>query len=100
MATMFSVGECPSCHYGPLGIRVCSGRRHLVVMCDECDLIWTKIDAIKRVEDAYSPPQPSLKCPLCDGCLLEAPAHWASRVEIQQAGWWAAVEGESGASHE
>ena len=87
---MFYVGTCPVCEQGTLGLRVCGGRQDVVVLCDECDAVWLYPDC---VGEAIYPQQPDLPCPKCGGSLHKENSHWASRAEIEQAGWSAAIEG-------
>ena len=81
---MWYVGFCPRVVREPSGVRICSSGRHTVAMCDECDAVW-------QSPELDSPPtyvqQPGLPCPDCGESLLNAPAHWATLDEVQQAGW-------------
>lgn len=87
---MFYIGFCPVCGEGLLGIRVCAGQGHGVVLCDECDAIWKTIEL---VEPTFSS-DPDLRCPECGADLAQPPARWATRDEIEQLGWGDAIIGE------
>jgi hypothetical protein len=89
---MHHVGSCPKCKQGLLGLRVCGGAdRHLVIVCDECDAVWTTPDTSRR---ATYPEQPELPCPKCGASLREKPARWATLRDIRRAGWEDKIEGE------
>ena len=87
---MFYVGFCPVCEGGAVGIRVCESGKHAVLLCDECDALWTKPDL---KEDAAFPDQPHLPCPHCGASLWKKPAHWANREEVDAFGLQDAVQG-------
>jgi hypothetical protein len=87
---MHHAGKCPRCEQGLLGLRVCAGGAHVVLMCDECDAVWTTPDTKQR--PLYLD-QPRLPCPTCRQPLRDEPAHWAEATEIEQHGWSDAVQG-------
>jgi hypothetical protein len=91
---MYYIGSCPVCEQGNLGIRICSGLQHGIVLCDECDAMW--LDA-----DLSRPPfflnAPRLPCLHCGASLVNSPAHWATWDEILRLGWQSHVVG-SGAA--
>ena len=86
---MFSVGACPRCEQGCVGIRVCCGGHEPLCVCDECDAVWTRPELtgppLYPVDDC---------CPLCDEPLWPLPSHWATRQEIVEAGWGAFIQAE------
>ena len=93
---MLYVGiPCPTCgEYGLMGIRICDGEgHHAVLMCDECESIWLSLDITGKPHDLDLS---EYLCPYGDGTLARPEGHWASKEEIQQAGWWDAVIGEGG----
>ncbi len=92
---MFYVGFCAVCGEGTLGIRMCAGqkgeRQHGVVLCDECDAVWTTLDTSQA---PVFPEQPDLPCPICSASLVRHAAHWATAEEIDRLQWRHAVIGE------
>ena len=87
-----SVGPCPSCGDGLGGIRIYTsgnGTTYPLVVCDECDAVWTEPDLSRRPtfpdpEDARSP---------IDGQpLWGADSHWADLAECAACGWLAQVD--------
>ena len=46
--TMYYVGFCRICGTGPLGLRRCGQCGKVVVLCDECDAIWTTADLTSK----------------------------------------------------
>jgi len=83
---MFYIGFCRICGTGPLGLRTCGGCGRIVVLCDECDAVWT--DADVAAEPAFSN-DPALPCPSCSQSLFDSPSHWATRDEINGSEWLA-----------
>lgn len=81
---MHYFGFCRLCGTGPLGLRKCGGCNSVVVLCDECDAVWT-------TADVTLPPQltddPTLPCPHCDASLVAAPSSWATREDIDATPW-------------
>lgn len=81
---MYYVGFCRVCKTGPLGLRCCGQCGNIVLLCDECDAVWS--DA-----DLAAPPQYAqggdLPCPACEASLIERPSHWATEEQIQNVDW-------------
>lgn len=46
-------GACPVCGVGAIGFRLCSDGTTLVVMCDECDSIWTSLRSVGPENPIY-----------------------------------------------
>jgi len=81
---MHYVGFCPVCGGGLLGVRACAGPAHLVILCDECDALWQT----PEISDLPQfPEQPDLPCPECGAQLRAGRSRWATRGEIESAGW-------------
>jgi hypothetical protein len=87
---LFYVGFCPVCGEGTLGVRICGGPGHAVILCDECDAVWPTVDV---TQTPVFPAQPQLPCPHCGATLVGGSAHWAAAAEIRQVGWQDAVIG-------
>ena len=81
---MFYIGFCPQCGTGPLGLRTCGGCDAVVVVCDECDSVWTddQIDTTPATTGSTT-----LPCPHCEADLYTAPAHWSTSEEIESTKW-------------
>lgn len=81
---MLYVGFCRVCKTGPLGLRVCGSCDELVILCDECDAVWTVADV---TEAPSFTDDPALPCPHCGGSLVEPPSHWADPAEVDKTAW-------------
>jgi hypothetical protein len=64
----------------------------MMIMCDECDSIWLATDLSG---EPYFPESSEYFCPYGHHKLYAQGAHWASKDEIVQKGWWRTVIGES-----
>ena len=82
---MFSIGICPTCDAGVLGLRKCGVCRRVVVLCDECDAAW--ID--HRVEARGTRGDETMPCPGCQADLWSGGATWATPAEIKATTWCA-----------
>jgi hypothetical protein len=85
---MYFVDECPICEGGLRGFRTCP-QGHVVVLCDECEALWTS-PAETRAH--FSAPTAVL-CPVCRSDLFDTHAHWSDTREIDAAGWQGSVTG-------
>lgn len=85
---MYHVGSCPICGDGLRGIRVCCGE--LVVVCDECDALWSSPALTDRISTSADP-----VCSHCNKSLWGDQARWARRQDVETAGWWPDVAGET-----
>jgi len=81
---MYYVGFCRICETGPLGLRRCGGCGEVVVLCDECDAIWTSVDLAAKPHLAAAG---ELPCPGCEASLVDAPSRWATQAEIEATDW-------------
>ena len=81
---MYYVGFCRICGTGPLGLRECGECGRVVVLCDECDAVWTDADfsaaPIFASEDG-------LPCPNCEASLYDTPSRWATKKKINATDW-------------
>lgn len=85
---MLHAGTCPKCEQGVRGFRTCGCA--VLLMCDECEAVWTSPDA----DEVVFPAQPDLPSPLTGQSLLGASARWCDESEVDAAGWATAIEGE------
>lgn len=81
---MYDVGPCPICGEGLRGVRICCGQP--VIVCDECDAVWSSPSLSDRISTTADP-----VCQICGRSLWGDQARWASREEIEAAGWWSQV---------
>lgn len=81
---MHYVGHCRICGTGPLGLRECGGCGEIVVMCEECDAVWT--DANFAAKPRYAS-EGDLGCPYCETSLLAKPSRWAPQAHIEKLAW-------------
>lgn len=80
----YDVGPCPICGQGLRGVRICCGQP--IVVCDECDAVWSSPSLSDRVATTSDP-----RCESCGQSLWGDQARWATREEIEAAGWWSQV---------
>jgi hypothetical protein len=94
---MFYVkGTCPLCDAGNVGFRRCSDGQTIVLMCDECDTVW--LDPERRTaEDAVYAQSFSFEVPGLRVSIGGGRAGWATRAEVESAGWQEHVAGETSA---
>ena len=106
---LHSIGHCPVCEAGLLGVRLCHGdptgrlaaaaglrhegdtrRIHGLVICDECEAIW-------RTPDPQTPHELAdaehAVCPRCQTDLWQR-SHWASLDEVSRLGWTESIDRE------
>lgn len=84
---MLSIGTCPTCNAGPLGLRKCGVCRRVVVLCDECDAAWPD----QRTSQPGTRGAETMPCPHCRSNLWASGASWATRDEAAAAEWLAAA---------
>lgn len=81
---MHAVGTCRICGTGALGLRECGGCGEIVVLCDECDAVWTSADFSAKPHYAG---ENDLPCPYCATSLLREPSRWAAKSRIDKLAW-------------
>lgn len=81
---MYYVGFCRICGTGPLGLRECGGCGEVVVLCDECDAVWTDGGFAAKPQFAD---EGELPCPHCGTSLIEKPSRWAHKKTIDVTPW-------------
>jgi len=81
---MYYLGFCRICSTGPLGLRRCGECGKVVVLCDECDAIWTSADLMTEPHFAK---EGELPCPACQASLIDPPSHWATKAQIEATEW-------------
>ncbi len=91
---------CPVCNGGGVGFRKCSDGNTLVLVCDECDAVWIRPIEI-TAEAAVFPSSPDFIVEGLDCSIAEAAgSRWATRNEIQAAGFETFIAGEGQALDE
>ena len=81
---MISVAECPHCQEGQVGYRLCANRETVVLLCENCALVWTHPNQLSaaKARDPLDPdfarqhPQVQLRS-----------SRWASAEEVNAWGW-------------
>lgn len=81
---MYYVGFCPVCKAGPLTLRTCGSCGKVVILCDECDAVWTSADFTAK---PLLGSKGKLPCPECGASLFESSSHWTTEEEIHAADW-------------
>ncbi|MEM9185857.1 MAG: hypothetical protein AAGB00_05105 [Planctomycetota bacterium] len=87
---MHYAGFCRLCETGPLGVRKCGGCQALLLLCDECDAVWTTADP---TASPVTTDDPDLPCPHCRASLVGDDSSWANAAEIAGANWLADAVG-------
>ena len=81
---MYYVGFCRVCGTGPLGLRACGNCGEVVILCDECDSVWTDADLNAEPLTAG---EGDLLCQVCQSALLDSPSRWATREDLEAVDW-------------
>ena len=84
MSEMWSIGRCPVCETGPLGLRICGSCNAMVLLCDECDTAMLTLEADSPKTLATEEAMP---CPGCGDSLWSDKSHWASEQEALAEPW-------------
>jgi hypothetical protein len=93
---LYLEGLCTHCEAGQLGFRRCSDGKTIVLMCDECDFVW--FDPARRtLEDSVFPDMSTFQVPGSPCSIGGGAAGWATRAEVERAGWQAFIAGERSA---
>ena len=84
---LHSIDVCSICGCGLCGIRICgfdTDSPHGLVVCDECEAVWTAPDTTTphSWRDSEQP-----LCPVCDAPLWSAHSRWATREDLRLLGW-------------
>ena len=85
--------QCPVCRAGALGFTKCRNGSMVLLMCNECDAVWTDPKLV-TLKSAIFPRAPDFTVePL--GCSVAMPgADWATRADITAAKWDGFIAGE------
>ena len=81
---MIEFASCPGCHDGKVGFRLCSDNETVVLLCEECALVWTHpspFDAAHARDPLsadFQRKHPGIKL---------RPSRWAEPKEIEAYGW-------------
>lgn len=86
-------GECPFCDQGMVGFRRCSDGVMIILLCDECEALW--LDPARRtVDDLLWPSPPYAQIPGSPHSMFGGRSGWATRDEVERAGWQDYIAGE------
>ncbi|MAX39934.1 MAG: hypothetical protein CME33_25605 [Gimesia sp.] len=86
---------CPICRTGLIGFRMCSDNKTIALLCDECGSVWLNFEEIS-VESALFPESPEYYVEQLQSSLaLSTGAKWATKDEIDTAGFTNLIAGES-----
>ena len=82
------VESCPICGDGLCRIRICVLNQRIsgMVLCDECDAMWTDPSMKQRVLNTCADSDPS--CPSCGLSVWDEKMHWANVGEVCMLGWF------------
>jgi hypothetical protein len=83
---MIAAAECPCCHEGQLGYRLCANRETVVLLCETCALVWTHPNRL-LAEHARDPLHPDFARQHPQIQLRSS--RWANPEEITAWGWGA-----------
>lgn len=83
---------CPVCHTGVIGVRRCSDGLAMVLMCDECETVWTSPEEI-AISNALDAEPPEFLVSGLDVAIAGGAAGWATEGEVAHKGWSAFVKG-------
>ena len=87
-----SIGFCPICGDGLCGIRIYqtdSDSTYGLIVCDECDAVWTEPDLSR---EPYYPDSEDARSPI-DGQPIWSPSsNWADLRECALLGWLGAID--------
>src|SRR3954468_24330151 len=89
-------GICPFCHGGSVGFGPCSDGKTIVLMCDECEALWLDPEH-RTAADILFPHSGSFEVPGLEVSIGGDRAGWATRAEVESAGWREHVAGETSA---
>ena len=78
------VGQCRICEQGLLGVRLCGGDHSPLVLCDECESVWTDPSCAGGAQALRNP---GSLCPLCQRPAFSEETSWANEKEIAELGW-------------
>lgn len=87
-----SIGFCPVCGDGLCGIRAYptdDGSLYGLIICDECDAIWTEPDLSAK---PYFPDAQDERSPIDAQPIWGATSHWADLRECALLGWLGAID--------
>jgi hypothetical protein len=86
-------GLCPYCEAGEIGFRRCKDGVNIVLMCEECGFVWFDPARLK-LEDSVFPDMSTFELPGSGWSIGGGAAGWATRAEVERAGWQAYIAGE------
>src|SRR5438105_2062990 len=78
--------QCPTCHEGPVGYRLCADRQTMVLLCDNCALVWMHPN---KVDDAHAADPLNPEFTRRHPSVELRSSRWATAEEIGSYGWGA-----------
>jgi hypothetical protein len=87
-----SIGTCPICGDGLCGIRIYATNddsSYGLVVCDECDAVWTEPNLATK---PYIPDSEDERSPVDGQPIWGATSHWADLHECALLGWLEAID--------
>lgn len=79
---MYFVGFCRVCREGLLGIRICGKESSPLVVCDECEALWTDPHCTGPSQSPRSPGSPAN-----EEDLWGPQSYWARGEDIDRFNW-------------
>ena len=90
---LYIAKTCPICRTGNIGFHRCSDGATVILMCDECDSIWTSPDNV-AAETMLDVSEPDYKVPGLDCTPWGSKGGWATLQDVDRVGWSSYVAGE------
>lgn len=84
-------GLCPFCGQGLLRFWKCANCASIILLCDECELVWRDLDEVAEFGDPSHHQATYPECPNCLNPLVDG--HRATDAEIAVAGLGSQVAG-------
>jgi hypothetical protein len=89
---LYVEGMCPHCTVDVVGFRRCTDGATIVLMCGECGFVW--LDPARRALDDSLFPDDDGNVPGTPYVIGGGASGWATRAEVERAGWGSYIFGE------